>query len=247
MLLLGACATTDEKRPNYSLTFHVPAGEMDPPKTMFPMELNGRRMFFKVVPEFSQQNIIAFHPFPSESGSGSGAVFQLDFRGKSELEIISRTRRDEYLLTMLNGQPVDYVVLDQPVLDGVVTVWQGLTDEVIKEMGKRIQRIRKDGGAPSASENMEMRPTTTGEKVRAFRKAKREEEAAKSGKKPETPAVPSLNLPSAPVSPQIPVEGAAPVPAPVPPVPVPAPAPGSVVPPVTPPAPGGARLPLPKP
>ncbi len=210
ILLLAACAGTDEKKADYSITFHSQASEMDMPKTMFPFDLNGKRMFFKVVPEFSQQNIIAYHPFPSTAGSGQGAVMQLDFRGKSQLEIITRTKRDEILLAMVNAKPVDFVVLDQPVLDGMVTLWQGLDDATIKKMDKHIQRMTKGGQAPTMSENMEMRPTTKREKMRAYDSAKAEERATARGKPTKTPTTPSLTLPDAPVSPKIPVEGAAP-------------------------------------
>jgi len=233
MLVLASCATTDEKKPDYTITFHAQATDMDPPKTMFPFDLNGRRMFFKVVPEFSQQNIIAYHPFPSTEGNSSGAVLQLDFRGKSQLEIITRTRKDEYLLAMVNAKPVDFVVLDQPVLDGVLTLWQGLSDEVIKKMDKRVQRMSKSGRAPSMSEDMDMRPTTVGDKKRSYDAAKKAEREAASGKPSKEREVPSLNLPQAPVSPRLPVEGAAPPLQPLPRSPAP--------------LPPGADLPLPKP
>lgn len=219
LLILASCAATDEKTPDYSITFHAIASDMDPPKTMFPFDLNGKRMLFKIVPEFSQQNVIAFHPFPSTTGDGKGAVLQLDFRGKSQLEIASRTRKDEYLLTMVNAKPVDYVVLDQPVMDGMITIWQGLSDEVIKKMDKKIQRMVKGGQAPTMSENMEMRPTTRGEKIRSYDAAKARERDAAAGKLPKKKEVQSLTLPDAPVSPKIPVEGAAPPPPPLSPIP----------------------------
>jgi hypothetical protein len=231
LLLLASCATTDEKKPDYTITFHAQATDMDPPKTMFPFDLNGKRMFFKVVPEFSQQNIIAFHPFPGTEGGDSGAVLQLDFRGKSQLEIITRTRRDEYLLAMVNARPVDYVVLDQPVLDGVLTLWHGLPDEVIKKMDKKIQRMNKSGRAPSMSEDMDMRPTTLGDKKRSYDAAKKAEREAASGKPSKKREVQSLDLPQAPVSPKLPVEGAAPPHQPLPRGPAPAPLrPGSDLP-----------------
>ncbi len=235
LLLLASCATTDEKKPEYTITFHSQAMEADSPKTMFPYDLNGKRIFFKIVPEFSQQNIIAFHPFPATTGDGSGAVLHLDFRGKSQLEIITRTRKDEYLLTLVNARPVDFVVLDQPVLDGVVTIWQGLTPEVIEKMDKVVQRMHKSGAAPTMSKDMEMRPTTRGDKIRSYDAAKAREKEAKAGKTPKTQEVPALNLPDAPVTPKIPVEGAAPPPPPLPP---------ATGPPVPPP---GTEPPLPRP
>jgi hypothetical protein len=218
-LVLAACSSTD-KKPDYTITFHALAGAEDPPKTKFPADINGRRMLFKVVPEFSQQNIAAFHAFPAESGGTKGIAIKLDFRGKAELEIISRTRKDEYLLAMVNAKPVDFVVLDEPVLDGIVTIWQGVTDDVIAKMDKKIPRIGKSKPGVNAADELEMTPTTKGEKKRAFETAKEAERAAKSGKpsKNKEPEVPSLNLPASPASPKLPVEGS-PAPSPSPPVP----------------------------
>ena len=106
---LVSCETLTGK-PKFTITFHAQASEMDPPKTMFPYDLEGRRRLFKIVPEASQQNITAFHPFPAESGNGNGVALKLDFRGSSAIDIITRTRKDEYLLTLVNGKPVVYSV-----------------------------------------------------------------------------------------------------------------------------------------
>ena len=239
LLLFSAAATScnsfGDKKPDFTITFHAVAGDEDPPKTKFPFDLNGRRMFFKLVPEFSQQNIAAFTPFPAQSGGGKGLVLQLDFRGKSSLELISRTRKDEYLLAMVNAKPVDFVVLDQPVLDGIITIWQGVPDDVIAKMDKKFRRMKKGGGAPNMSDDMEMLPTTKGEKKKAYKAGQDEDRASKGGPKMREPEVPSLNLPTGPVSPSIPVEGNKPAPAPSAPS-----APSA-------PLPSSGSLPLPKP
>ncbi|MEI6536831.1 MAG: hypothetical protein WCN98_15900, partial [Verrucomicrobiaceae bacterium] len=168
-LLLGFSHKTD-----FTITFHALAAEMDPPKTMFPFDLNGKRVFFKIVPEVSQQNIVAFYPFPAEGGKGYGLTLQLDFLGRSSLEIITRTRRDEYLLAMVNAKPVDSVVLDQPVTDGIITIWQGVPEEVVKAMDKKYPRIKK-GAAPSMTKDMDMLPTTKDEKKRHLKESQQAE------------------------------------------------------------------------
>jgi len=208
-LLLGM-----SKKPGYSITFHSQGSDMDLPKTNFPFELEGKKVLLHIVPEFSQQNIAAFYPFPSETGNGNGVTLQLDFRGKSSLEMVTRTKRGEFMLAMVNGQPVDYVAIDQAVLDGIITIWSGVPDTVIASMDKKFPRI-KPGGAPSMSDKMEMLPTTKKEKKKALEDSKRKPEK-ESGK----PVIKSLGgatdpaLPSAPVSNQIPLEGGA-SPAPV--------------------------------
>ncbi len=204
-LLLGM-----SKKVEYSITFHSQADAMELPKTTFPFELEGNKVLLHIVPDFSQQNIAAFYPFPSESGVGFGVSLQLDFRGKSALEMVTRTKKGQFLLAMVNGQPVDYVSIDQPVLDGIITIWNGVPETVIAAMDKKFPRI-KPGGAPSMTEKMDMLPTTKKEKKKALEESKRKPEK-ETGK----PVIKSLGgtedptLPSAPVSNLIPLEGAAP-------------------------------------
>ena len=202
---LVSCETLTGK-PKFTITFHAQASEMDPPKTMFPYDLEGRRRLFKIVPEASQQNITAFHPFPAESGNGNGVALKLDFRGSSSIDIITRTRKDEYLLTLVNGKPVDYVVIDQPVSDGVLTIWQGVPDAVIKEMEKKYPHI-KGGKGPTMSADMEMSPTTKAEKRHAY---SAEKAAQKEEKKTSAAPKGDLNAPQSienSASPKLPVEG----------------------------------------
>lgn len=203
------------KKPTYSITFHSQASEMELPKTTFPFELEGKKVLLHIVPEFSQQNIAAFYPFPSETGNGNGVTLQLDFRGKSSLEMVTRTKRGEFMLAMVNGQPVDYVAIDQAVLDGIVTIWSGVPDSTIAALDKKFPRIKPSGAPPSMTEKMDMLPTTKKEKKKALADSK-----IKPEKESDKPVIKSLGgatdptLPSAAVSNQIPLEGGA-SPAPV--------------------------------
>ncbi len=212
------------RKTEFTITFHSIASEMDPPKTMFPFDLNGKRVFFKIVPEVSQQNIVSFYSFPAEGGKGNGLTLQLDFRGRASLELVTRTRHDEYLLAMVNATPVDFVILDQPVTDGVITIWQGVPDEVIKAMEKKFPRIKKDA-KPGKPDDLEMLPTTKGEKKRNLKATQQADRDAalekKTGKK--IPDAKSLDLRTGPVSPQIPLEGGQnlPLPGEFPPLPKP--------------------------
>jgi len=202
------------KKQDVLITFHTLASPNDPPKTMFPADLNGKRLYFKIQPEFSQDNVVAFQEFPAEDGKSRGVTLQLDSRGRSMLELITRQRKDEYLLALVNAKPVDFVVMDQPVVDGQITIWQGVGDETIKGLAKKHPHMKK-GAAPTMSQDMDMLPTTKKEKQQFFdaQRQKDAEEAkrAKSGKK-AGPDVPSLDLPNGPTSPQMPIEGGGPPP-----------------------------------
>jgi hypothetical protein len=201
------------KKPKFTITFHTQGDDMDMKKSIFPVQLEGRPMLFKIVPEFSQQNVVAFHPFDTETGE-KGVALQLDFRGRGALEMATRTRRGQVMLAMVNGRAVDWVALDHVVEDGMVTIWRGVPEEVIKAMDKKYPRI-KPGGPPTMHEELEMMPTTKTEKKRALEAqkdaAKAAEKARKSGK-PEKSDVQSLDAPRAPTTNSIPVEGASPNP-----------------------------------
>jgi hypothetical protein len=195
-------------KPKFTISFHAQGDPEDVSKTMFPMDLEGRRILFKIVPEISQQNIVAFHPFDAENGD-KGVALQLDFRGRGALEMATRTRRGELLLAMINGHPVDYVVMDYVIDNGVITIWRGVTDELVKEMDKKIPRIRPNG-PPTMNKSMEMMPSTKTEKKRMLKEAREAEKAAEKARKegkPETPPVRSLDAPRAPQANSIPMEG----------------------------------------
>ena len=216
--LLPLVMGSSKKQP-YSVTFHAQAEESDPRKTVFPLQLQGRMMLFKLVAEVSDHNFVAFHPFDSESGNGRGVAFQLDFRGRNSLEMATRQRQGEVLVAMVNGQPVDYLVIDQVIADGLITVWQGVPDEVILQMDKKLPRIRP-GGPPTMNKDLDMVPTTKKDKKRSFLDWKKEEKAREKGTLKEE-EIPKLDLPSAPTTNKIPIEGAGPA---IPAAPLPEPA-----------------------
>lgn len=198
------------KKPKYTITIHAQAEEMDVPQTMFPVNIGGKQMLFKILPEFSQENVVAFHPFPADNGNGNGVALQLEVRGKGNLEIATRTRQGEILLAMVNGKPVDYSRITRPVSDGIFTIWQGIPQEIVDAMDKKIRRI-KPGGPPSMSDDMEFVPSTRREREKAKKEADRQEKEAEKARKAGKPVEPEIpSLPAGNVSPQLPVEGGAP-------------------------------------
>jgi hypothetical protein len=227
------------KKAKFTITIHAEAEEMDVPKTMFPVNIGNQRKMFKLLPEISQENVVAFHPFPSDTGNGNGVVLQLEVRGRGALEIATRTREGEYLIAMVNGKPVDFSQITRPVSDGMITIWQGFSDEVIAEMDKKIRRI-KPGGPPTMSDNMEMVPSTGRERKKAKKDEEKAQKAAEKARKEGKPVEPEIpSLPAGNVSSQLPVEGGTP-PAGVPGAPTaPAPVPGSA------PTPRGPAVPQP--
>lgn len=220
LMLAGCAALTGKDKKKFLITFHVQGTDMDSPRSIFRQTIPGKQypVVFKVIPEFTQSNIAAMHSFPAESGNGYGATLKLDFRGGNALDLITRTRTGEIMLAMVNGQAVDYVTIDRPVVDGVITIWEGIPEAVITEMEKKYPPINK---LRSMSNGQEMLPTTKAEKRRSKRESDamlkaEQEKAKKEGTVPAMPPAPNLppldkpagnGLPPAQTTNKIPIEG----------------------------------------
>ena len=48
------------------------------------------------------------------------------------------------LLAMTNGRPVDMVEIDQPVDDGFIVIWKGITEADIRLYDDAVPRIGED-------------------------------------------------------------------------------------------------------
>jgi hypothetical protein len=190
--LLPACSSL-KKDPKVIITVFSQGNEMDSPKTIFKRSIAGRELVFKVIPEFTDKTVVAFHPFDAEDGT-HGVSLKLDFKGSNSLELVTRMKQGEILLSMVNGTVVDYVTIDRVVSDGIFTIWRGLPDELIAAMEKQYPRIHE---VTSSSEMLDMTPSTAKEKkdlrTRAGKAAKEKakseasKEKADAGFEPELP------------------------------------------------------------
>ncbi len=167
--LLPACASLKD---DVLITVHSQGNDMDIKKTIFTRDIGGRPVIFKVLPEFSDKSIIAFHPFDSPDGT-FGVALKLDFKGSNHLDIVTRTHNGEILLSMVNGTVVDYVRIDKVVHDGIFTIWRGLPQELIAKMDKKFPRIDELNAAPEAESSgfIDMLPSTSKEKKEARQRA----------------------------------------------------------------------------
>jgi len=171
--LLPACSVFD-KDPEVVITVHSQGTDMDSPKTVFRRPVGGRNLIFKILPEFSTKSVAAFHPFNADDGT-YGVALKLDFKGANALELVTRMRQGEILVSMVNGVVVDYVHMDKVVSDGIYTIWRGLPEELIAQLDKDYPRISE---LKSSSEFIEMTPSTGKEKKDSRRRAEKDAEEA---------------------------------------------------------------------
>jgi hypothetical protein len=178
--LLPSCSSF-KKDPEVIITVFSQGNEMDSPKSIFRRVIAGRSYVFRIIPEITTKSIIAMHPFRAEDGT-NGVTVKLDFKGTNNLELVTRMKQGEILMTMVNGAVVDYLEIDRVVSDGIFTIWRGLPDELIAAMEKDYPRINE---VTSSSEMIDMTPSTTKEKKEIRQRA---EKAAKEKLKAEAAA-----------------------------------------------------------
>ena len=104
------------------------------------------------------------------NGAGNGLLLRLDAHGRTQLEAATRMNQGSLMLSVVNGVPVDVTQIDRPIADGMFTIWQGVSDETIALMAKKLPHVSSNS---QSSERLDMTPSTTKEKKEA-RKAELE-------------------------------------------------------------------------
>ena len=211
---LSSCGQFESlnKKPKFLVSVHAQGAGTESPRSIFRYPLPGHdgETFFRRVPEITQENVAAFQSFPASNGNGFGVTLRLDFRGTNSLDLLTRTHTGEVILAVVNGKPADYLTIDRPVSDGVLTIWEGVPEDVVKLMAAKWPPINK---LKSVSTGQEMVPSTRAEKRRSLeaaeaeRKAKDIEAKSKASKPAGAPPSKKDTLPASPTTKQIPLEG----------------------------------------
>lgn len=113
------------------LSFHLQGSQADGPKISVPQAVAGSQVFFRISPEISHKDVESFRPFPADDGVSYGLVFKLNATGARRLAAITNANRGSLLMARLNGRPIDVVEIDGTVQDGVLVIWQGITNREI--------------------------------------------------------------------------------------------------------------------
>ncbi len=123
------------------VSFHMQTEGTDNPKMIVELELKGRKMYFRRLPELSSRDFQAFSPFPSEDQASYGVVFQLKDSARKRFAAITTANQGQWLVCEAFGRVIDGVMIDGPVDDGLVVVWKNLTIEEIKKLDEGLPRI----------------------------------------------------------------------------------------------------------
>lgn len=137
-----AGAKADKKA---SISIHMETENSDNPKMIFQQEIGGRTRYFRRMPEVATKDIIAFSPFPSEAGGDFGVVFRLKDNVAGRLSAITSSNQGRWLITMVNGRPVDGVLIDKQIDDGIIVAWKGVNLADIAILDESLPRIGAEG------------------------------------------------------------------------------------------------------
>ena len=141
ILALGALVPLhagDGKR-KHSIAIHSEGSPADGEKRVFPRNVLGEERFFRISPEITETNFKAFYPFKADDGTSFGATFFLDDKAALRLDQLTTADQGKFVLAVVDGQPVDYMTIDKPVTDGVITIWRGLSQEHLEFMEKKLK------------------------------------------------------------------------------------------------------------
>jgi hypothetical protein len=147
-LILVALAATplhamgDKKKP-FSVSAHIETDANENPKMIFPQAVGGQTRYFRRIPEISTKDIISFSPFPTEAGA-FGVVFRLKDNAAKRYSAVTNVNQQRWLLIMVNGRFTDAVLIDQPINDGLLVVWKGITLADIELFGQSLPRIGEE-------------------------------------------------------------------------------------------------------
>lgn len=133
-----------KKDNNMSVSFHMETENTNNPKMIFERDIAGKKRFFQKNPDFTAKDIIAFSPFLADNKFDYGVVFQLRGTAATRLENLTTANQGRLLLATCNGRVVDVVMIDKPVKDGLLVIWNGIQEAEIKECDKMAPRIGKE-------------------------------------------------------------------------------------------------------
>jgi|GEM_PF-411366 len=155
-LLAGMCCiAAGNKSKTKIISFHLEGSETDNPKFVIPVKLGSdyRQYYFSRIPSFTDSDIEWFYPFTSGDGQSYGAAFHLKSHAAAELKGLCLTHPGKLLGIRVSGAQFQAVIIDRPVNDGVIVLWQGLTQEHLTLFRKKFPHVDDFLGVSSATDS----------------------------------------------------------------------------------------------
>ncbi len=126
------------------VSFHLQAESIDNPKMIFPYSVGGEKQFFRRMPEIRTKDIESFSSGPSVHDENEFTVaFRLKKTAAQRLQLVTNANQGRWMAAQLNGRVVDCTIVDAPVDDGVLVIWNGVTAADIDTLEKALKRTKE--------------------------------------------------------------------------------------------------------
>jgi len=137
------CPAAGKQYKLYLVTFHLEGESTDNPKMITPVKLGQehRQYYFSKIPTFTDKDIAWFYPFSAADGVSFGAAFRMKEHSATELKGITLTNQGKLLGLRCSDAPLQAVLIDKPIDDGVVVIWSGLQQRHLQEFRKRFPHV----------------------------------------------------------------------------------------------------------
>lgn len=146
-VVLALASAGMARKPSVSVRFYAEANALDGEAFAKPITLRfpERQAYVEKVPSINEHHIKGMYP-PFLAADGSwGAAFQLDNKGRIDLEVVSTERRGKsmvvFVVTKLGAHQVIDMLIDKPIRDGIITIPRGLTELEIAALSKEYKLI----------------------------------------------------------------------------------------------------------
>ena len=143
-LVAAICASLSAKPRHCIVRLHVEANRRDTGvfASAVHAKLSGKDVAIEKIARISEQDVIAFAPYPHGNGD-FGALLQLDDHGRIALDTLSVERRGGFIFIFVNGRAITEMEIDKRVSDGKIYIPSGLTKADIELMAKDWKSIAK--------------------------------------------------------------------------------------------------------
>ncbi len=160
LLLILPLLTAGKRRESTLIGFHLQSGASDPDKNTTKLISGGAHYMARISPEFNQRDINGFYPFLSEDGTTFGASFRLTKSARKRLQILSSIALGRRLFTVIDSNPIGFVLIDAPITHGYITCWKGLQRKHIEQFKKAgFEQIEIQPGTPATNDAAETEET----------------------------------------------------------------------------------------
>ena len=141
LLLIPLATAGGKKSEGLKVSFHIQADPGEGKKLVFTQKTAGQDIIYRIHPEISTKDVVAFLPFPADDEVSYGMMLQLKAGAKQRLTSISAESRGKYLLAVVNGQVRDAVLIDRVVEDGLIVIWQRISAPEVRQADAQMPRI----------------------------------------------------------------------------------------------------------